>query len=482
MGEEILGFYKTPNHLIELCTEKELKYLSLILERKITKKEFFQYRWEIEQLEQKFILVYGTFNMIYEELLPICKKELKKVDFKKVKENDQKVELFVGYIKIMGTMLIHPMIQILSTLTQIREEECIHYLFENKLCHFYIRMLDKYIPSLDREEICLVYDDYVNQIKEIDEQRKLQGMSYNTQIDFEDLKQTCRNFFYYGYNINHPTVMKFYKALTKNESLYSRFDFFIQRTALLNLDREPLIELIKKQNLLSKEESAHFFQLMKEALDEMPSGVLNGLTPKEALLQKEEEKEYQKEKVHFYQKQKDAHLSDQEVNLFYKLYFGLLYYTNQKYRINPKLKNLHKPVGINPYDIVDIVERFWNEKDDLIIEFVKKNPLKFNREELNMVQEFKRGKRGLYIVVRYEEEYTSFMDDCKVYMVKGLNCNMDEIISNDHLPTPFITALIPFKNNIVYDGMLSEFPISIGIQMKKQMEKDASSFMKYYHI
>ena len=35
---------------------------------------------------------------------------------------------------------------------------------------------------------------------------------------------------------------------------------------------------------------------------------------------------------------------------------------------------------------------------------------------------------------------------------------------------------------IIYDGMLSEFPISIGTQMKKQMEKDASSFMKYYHI
>lgn len=74
------------------------------------------------------------------------------------------------------------------------------------------------------------------------------------------------------------------------------------------------------------------------------------------------------------------------------------------------------------------------------------------------------------------------MDDSKIYMVKGLNCNVDEMISSDRLPVPLITTLIPFKNHIIYDGMLSEFPISIGLQMKKQMEKDASSLIKYYHL
>lgn len=482
MGEEILEFYKTPNHLTQLCTERELKYLSLILERKIKGEEFSQYQWEIEQLEQKFILVYGTLNMIYEELVPICKRELQKVDFKKVKENDKKAELFVGYIKMMGSMLIHPTIQILSVLAEMTEEECIHYLFENKLFHFYVEMYDRYISSLEQESICLIYQDDINFTEEIDEQRQKYAMSYNKQIDIEDMKQTCRNFFYYGYNINHPTVNKFYKELKKKESLYSQFDFMIQRTVLLNLEREPLMEWMKKSNVLSETESSHFFQLMNDALDEMPSGVLNGLTPKEMLLQKEAEKNYQKEKTLFYQKQKDAHLSDQEVTLFYKLYFGLLYYTNQKYRINPQIKNLHKPVGINPHDIREIVEKFWMEKDKLISEFMKKNPLKFNQEELNMVQEFTKGKRGLYILIRYDAEYTVFMDDARVYMVKGLNCNIDDIISNDRLPVPMMTTLIPFKNHIVYDGMLSEFPISIGIQMKRQMEKDASSFIKYYHL
>ena len=53
------------------------------------------------------------------------------------------------------------------------------------------------------------------------------------------------------------------------------------------------------------------------------------------------------------------------------------------------------------------------------------NPYKFNKEELNVTSEFKKGFRDLVIIAKYEKEYTAVMNRNKTYMIKGLNDNID---------------------------------------------------------
>ena len=70
----------------------------------------------------------------------------------------------------------------------------------------------------------------------------------------------------------------------------------------------------------------------------------------------------------------------------------------------------------------------------------------------------------------------------KIYMVKGLNDNIDKIISYKKIPTFVETAIIQFKDEIVYDGMLSSYPINFGISFVKTVDKDYNKLMKYYHL
>lgn len=74
------------------------------------------------------------------------------------------------------------------------------------------------------------------------------------------------------------------------------------------------------------------------------------------------------------------------------------------------------------------------------------------------------------------------MSKDKIYMVKGLNDNIDNIISYKNLPCFTETALIQFQDTIVYDGLLSSYPIDFGIEFTKTVEKEYDNLMKYYHL
>lgn len=174
-------------------------------------------------------------------------------------------------------------------------------------------------------------------------------------------------------------------------------------------------------------------------------------------------------------------MSETDVELFYKIYFGLLEFTNKKYAIRKNFK-IYNSISIEPYKLKDIIDKFWENKDRIIFEFCKANPYKFNKEELKLASEFKKGFRTIVIIAKFEEEYTAFMTENKTYMVKGLNVNIDTIIPYKELPYPTITSIIPFKNVLVYDSLLIELSIQFGNGLYKVVESEYSKLPKYYHI
>ena len=249
---------------------------------------------------------------------------------------------------------------------------------------------------------------------------------------------------------------------------------------MLNIDRSLLKKTIQSVPSLQYRDLTNFFKIMDEAMDEMPSGALNGFTPNEAKELKLKQAKKEVEKKQSYVKQQNACLSKKDARLFYKIYFALLEFTNKKYEIsNMKIYNNH---CINPYELKDIVDKFWENKEAIVLEFCLANPYKFNKEELELTSEFKKGIRGIFIITKYDLEYTAFMEKDKIYMVKGLNDNIDNIISYKELPCVVVTSVIPFKNVLTYDGMFLGMDIKLGISFEDIVEKEYNNMMKYYHL
>ena len=123
-----------------------------------------------------------------------------------------------------------------------------------------------------------------------------------------------------------------------------------------------------------------------------------------------------------------------------------------------------------------------DKKDSIIDEFCNKNPYKFNDEELEMVKEFKKGIRDMFIICDYLEDYTAVMGKDRCYMIKGLTCNIDEVIEYETLPEPTMMIIFPFKDVLVYDGMIATYPIKIGSAMEDMIMADYNKSIKYYHL
>ena len=113
---------------------------------------------------------------------------------------------------------------------------------------------------------------------------------------------------------------------------------------------------------------------------------------------------------------------------------------------------------------------------------MKDNPHNFDSEDLEKVSKFKQGIREMFTIAKYEEDYTAVLYSDRVYMIKGLNSNIDEVIPYHDIPCIVFTSLFPYDGVIVYDGLLSTYPISMGTSFVKMVEKEYNEDMKYYHL
>lgn len=491
MLDAIYDVYSDYNNIIEICTTRELKYLKMVLDNKSTiskslkkhnelKIEYLdeKYDWERKNLYHKFLLNYDYYNesKIPEEILNNVKAAIKNVNWKEQKKIDELNEIIVSYCKVQGSAILNTVASFGSGITGLSENVIWKHMLSNKLFNYYVYIISKDFESIGKNIPVAIHQDYYEIEEELEKQRKLQGLAGKKAIDIRVYKRL----FYNDFDIQNPKVKKFLDELQKLPFFWFSAIKTVREVAMLNIDRSSLKESIQSVPALRYYDLTNFFKIMDEAMDEMPSGALNGFTPNEAKELKIKQIKNDIKKEQSYMKQQNACLSKKDAKLFYKIYFALLEFTNKKYKINNvKIYNHH---GINPYDLKDIVDMFWKNKDAIVLEFCLANPYKFNKEELEITREFKKGIRGMFIIAKYELEYTAFMEQDKVYMVKGLNDNIDNIVSYKQLPYAAITSLIPFKNILTYDGLLLSIGIKMGNSFDDIVEKEYNNRIKYYHL
>ncbi len=474
MIREIYKVYEDYYNIIDLCTVRELKFLKLYFDNNLEYNSD-KYKWEKKSLREKFILEleYPDDIIIYEEIYDNLKLAINNINWKEAKEKDRLNEFLVSYCKIQGNTLLLPLINIGSAILNVKEEKIYNHIINNKLFNYYVGVHTKEFYNKEVHEV--YYISYYSILEDLDEQRSIYGKSAIGNIDLREYK----SLFYNDFNMTNKTIKKFYDELIKLPIIHYSVIEEIQIYVLLNLDRKDLKNAIKSIPILKDYDLKKFFKLMDLAMDEMQSGALNGLSINELRELELKEKKIKEEMK--YVEQEDAHLSKKDANLFYKLYFRLLQYTNNKYKIKPKY-NIIKQKKINPSDLTDIVNKFWKYKDILIEEFCKNNPYLLTKEELDIIYEFKKGIRDNFIIVTFTKEYTAIMNMNKVYMIKGITSNIDETISFESLPTFVETSILPFKDYLIYDGLFFSYPFNFGTEFRNTVYGEYSRAIKYYHL
>lgn len=478
MLSEIYKVYSDYNNIIEICTTKELKYLEMIINN-CDNDELFdnKYFWERNMLDNKFLIQIGKDVFIPEEIIDTVTLAIKNVKWNKVKKLDELNEILIGYIKIQGVTLLLNACNVGATILNLDPKDVLKHMLNNKLFNYHVSIITEDIELLGNDVPVVLHNDFYDLKDEIEKLRKEKEITSYGKID----KKLFRTYFYNDFDINNKNVNKLIDAVKQLPFSYSTILDDIKICAMLDEERGPLVYFIQVISNSYDYDASNILELLDKAMDEIPSGVLNGLSRNQLLKLKQKELEVEKDKLKNYKLQEAACLSKEDAKLFYKLYFALLEFTNEKYNINKHLK-IYNRTGINPNDLTDIVDTFWENKDELINEFCTLNPYKFNNEELDLIKKFKEGKRGMYFIMKYEEEYTTFMYQDRIYMVKGINVNIDNIIPYDKLPYPVVTTILPFKKYLIYDSLFKATNIKLSIDVVSVLNSLYSNLMKYYHM
>jgi hypothetical protein len=166
-------------------------------------------------------------------------------------------------------------------------------------------------------------------------------------------------------------------------------------------------------------------------------------------------------------------LTPEDAELFFKLHRTLMFFVNQRLKVLPD--DLATPevfAALAPEVRLKVREALLDHMD-LMRSFVDENPARLPDDELAIVDSWRHLVAGKFYLFRELKQYTVFLstDEPPVaYGVLALSQPFEELVG-PYLPVLAETVLLPFKDRIVYDGLLNAYRISFGPGIRRSLNE-----------
>lgn len=168
-------------------------------------------------------------------------------------------------------------------------------------------------------------------------------------------------------------------------------------------------------------------------------------------------------------------LASEDAQLFFKLFLALLAYTNRQRQVVENvvtIGDIHKLGKAGTASIMKIRDALYADSQ-LLVRFIKENPEHFTPEELDIIASWKYRVSDEFYLMRYLKKYAVFMPAKKsdhLYGVLGLYDPIEVVVRNQPLPVLLKTTLLPFKGQIIYDGLVEPYSVLFGKGIRTDLE------------
>ena len=153
-------------------------------------------------------------------------------------------------------------------------------------------------------------------------------------------------------------------------------------------------------------------------------------------------------------------LKNEDAGLFYNLFLPLLDYVNETYQVT--VEHVHfEGESIDPQDALEAARFLW-ERTWIIDDYL--TAVQLPEEQREILESWKRCVPGTFIVERHLKKGSVFIsvDDNSVYLVHGIISSWEVMLQGAPLPVVLQATLLPFKNVIISDGLVSVKPVRFG--------------------
>lgn len=164
-------------------------------------------------------------------------------------------------------------------------------------------------------------------------------------------------------------------------------------------------------------------------------------------------------------------LPEKDVNRFFKLYHGLLFYVNKRYAVIKLLKKPGDIFGAPLDDVMNLKEKLY-ANPEVIDAYAKENPLGFSSQDLDIIRSWKNFVKGEFLIMSYKKNYTIFLEltePPRAYGVMGLKSSFKEMLG-PNLPVSVELTLLPYEDKITYDGTLLSKRVIFGGNIRRDFK------------
>ena len=163
-------------------------------------------------------------------------------------------------------------------------------------------------------------------------------------------------------------------------------------------------------------------------------------------------------------------LSEQDAELFFNLMWSLQNYVNLKLGILPEIKSLEEYRELPSSDKIEVRDALY-DYIELIDAYLVDNPQNLPEDELEIIKSWKKLKRGDFFIERLLKKYAIFIGGDEAYAVLALHEPLDEVLPYVNLPYYTKAVLLPFKDKIIYDGLLQGYSVMFGSGIKFDLKE-----------
>ncbi len=160
-------------------------------------------------------------------------------------------------------------------------------------------------------------------------------------------------------------------------------------------------------------------------------------------------------------------LSQEDGQLYYKLWLPLLDFVNRKYQVKRKLKSIATAKSLNPADVKEVANKLWSDVT-IIDDYLKEKP-DLPDEHKEIIRSWKRRIQGKFMMERHLKKGTIFisLDNEEVYQVIGIISSWEEMFYGAPMPLMLEATYMPFRDTIISDGLVMSYNILVGGGMKR---------------
>ena len=113
------------------------------------------------------------------------------------------------------------------------------------------------------------------------------------------------------------------------------------------------------------------------------------------------------------------------------------------------------------------------ERPEIIEVFTDENPARFSPDELNIVRSWRHFVHGKFFVLRELRNHTVFLSSSQPHVAYGAHALADplEHVIGSGWPAMVETVLLPFKNMIIYEGLITRFNVTFGSGIRRSLNE-----------